>query len=428
MWVRKRIDIDWRDLVAGMLYGLTPADRQAIEARLSDDWMSPEGSIACLSVRSGLDLLFQSLRLPRNSQVVMSCLTIPDMPKIIRKHHLVPVPVDLDMWRVAPKLEQLEAAITSDTQAILVAHLFGGRIDMDPIIDLARQHDLLVIEDCAQAFVGEGYRGDDRADVSMFSFGPIKTNTALGGAMLRVRNPRLLERIRNNHAKRPMQTRGAFVRRMFKYAFVKTLSTRFISSAVARSCRLLGTDHDGLATSLARGFAGPNFFKRIRKQPSTPLLQLMHRRLSGFDSHSIDRRAANGRWLSQRLGDDVIVLGEGSIQPSYWVFPILVDDPDRLVRQLWAAGFDATCTSSLSVVRSEEGGFNADHSEAQAVMDKTVFLPYSDKMPRSALDRMAAIVKDCRAKSPDNLIAGLQRPAAPVQFTSRSEDRVANEF
>ena len=110
MWVRKRIDIAWRDLLVGLGYGVTPASRESVENRLSAEWMHPEKSIACLSVRSGLDLLLESLQLPRHSQVIMSCLTIPDMARIVRKHQVVPVPVDIDMWRVAPKVSQIADA------------------------------------------------------------------------------------------------------------------------------------------------------------------------------------------------------------------------------------------------------------------------------------------------------------------------------
>ena len=77
------------------------------------------------------------------------------MVRIIEHHGLVPVPVDVDAARLEVDVEQIERLITPRTRAILVAHLFGSRMEMGPIIELARRHDLLVIEDCAQAFVGQ---------------------------------------------------------------------------------------------------------------------------------------------------------------------------------------------------------------------------------------------------------------------------------
>ena len=93
---------------------------------------------------------------------------------------------------------------------ILVAHLFGSRVDLAP---LARPG-VLLVEDCAQSFRGPGARGDPPADVSLFSFGSIKTATALGGALVRVEDAALRARMRElNDApcrcSRAPSTRGA---------------------------------------------------------------------------------------------------------------------------------------------------------------------------------------------------------------------------
>ena len=79
---------------------------------------------------------------------------------------------------------------------IVVAHIFGSRSPLDEVLEVARNHDLLVVEDCAQAFMGMQYMGEHRADVSMFSFGTIKTATSFGGAIVHVKNPVVLEEMR----------------------------------------------------------------------------------------------------------------------------------------------------------------------------------------------------------------------------------------
>ena len=77
----------------------------------------------------------------------MSALTIPDMVRVVEEHRLVAVPVDLDIDRMAPDLELLERAITPRTRAIVVAHLFGARIPLEPVLHIARRHGLRVIEE-----------------------------------------------------------------------------------------------------------------------------------------------------------------------------------------------------------------------------------------------------------------------------------------
>lgn len=427
MWVRKRIDISWRDIAVGLGYCVTPTNRQRAIDDLESAWSDSNEAFVCLSVRSGFDLLLETLDWAPRSEVILTAMTIPDMARIVREHQLDPVPVDLDMTSVSPLASQIEASITPKTRAIVVAHLFGGTIDMDPIVELARRHNLMLIEDCAQAFVGMEHTGHAGCDVSMFSFGPIKTNTALGGAMFTLRDPQLRDRIRDAHKQWPCQSRGAFSRRLLKYAFVRAISMRWIAGTVAKACRLVGTDHEGIATRMARGFAGPNFFRRIRKQPSTPLIRLLDRRLRNFRTTEINDRIARGHFLAEQLGDAIPCLGAMSVHPTYWVYPIVVDDPDRMVRQLWRHGFDATYHSSLTVVAPEDAEQHPLAGHCQSVLDKTVFLPFSRRMPFPELQRMAEVVL-AENPSTDIELRLATRPSTPQpHWIERNSKRVPNE-
>src|SRR5262249_2906791 len=138
-----------------------------------------------------------------------------------------------------------------------------------------RSHGLLVIEDCAQAYTGAEYTGHPDADIALFSFGTIKTATALGGALLRVRDRAVLERMRGLQRQYPVQPRAAYTRRVVKCALLKALTARWIYGAFVRGCRLAGTDHDAVAHHAVRGFAEARWREDIRQQPSTPLLALL---------------------------------------------------------------------------------------------------------------------------------------------------------
>ncbi len=73
-------------------------------------------------------------------------------------------------------------------------------MDLDEVARFARDHGPLLVEDCAQAFRGPESMGDPAADVSMYSFGTLKTSTALGGAVLRVSDGAVLGRRRPSTA------------------------------------------------------------------------------------------------------------------------------------------------------------------------------------------------------------------------------------
>ena len=118
--------------------------------RVEQLWPEAENTLACFSVRQRLRPLVGRAPTPRGSEVLVSAVTIPDMVRIIQRHGLAPAPVDLDLQQMAPTVEQWERAVTPAAKLILVAHLFGGRTKMEPLLDLVRRHGLLVVEDCAR--------------------------------------------------------------------------------------------------------------------------------------------------------------------------------------------------------------------------------------------------------------------------------------
>ncbi len=103
-----------------------------------------------------------------------------------------PVFVDIDPLTYTIDVTQIEAAITAKTKAILPVHLYGQPADMDPILDIARRHNLIVIEDAAQAHGAEykGRRVGSIGDIGCFSFYPGKNLGAYGeGGMAVTNNP-----------------------------------------------------------------------------------------------------------------------------------------------------------------------------------------------------------------------------------------------
>ena len=89
--------------------------------------------MACLSVRSAFDLVLQALPPAEGDEVVFSALTHPDMVRIAEAHQLKPIPLDIDVETLAPKAHLLEQVISSRTRVVVVAHVFGTRVDLRAI-------------------------------------------------------------------------------------------------------------------------------------------------------------------------------------------------------------------------------------------------------------------------------------------------------
>lgn len=392
MWVRKRLDFGWTDVAIGLVRSATPSTRASGQERLEATFSRLGDALACFSVRTGFDLLLGTLQFPPKSEILMSAMTIPDMARIVEHHGLVPVPVDLDVATLGPGADCLRRAISPASRAVVVAHLCGGRISIDPILAEARQHGMMVIEDCAQAFDGRGYTGDPEADVSMFSFGPIKTATALGGAMLRVRDPNLLGRMRARQTAYPIQKRRTYVCRLLKYAALRVLSRPVIYGLLLRVWQAMGRDYDRLVNGSVRGFPGDDFFARIRQQPSAALMAVLDRRLRTYDRGRLECRAGKGELLTRLLDPKVVCAGRAATPHNSWVFPILVENPADCIAALRQAGFDATQGHSMCVVPPPQDRTLLEARRAVAALAKIVYLPIYPEIPDEALEAMSRVV------------------------------------
>lgn len=412
MWVRKRLDIRWSDLGSALRDCLVRWNRPEKIEDICELWSPADDVFVCLSVRTGFDLWLQAADLPPGSEVLVSAITIRDMVRIIEAHGLVAVPVDLNADDLSVNLDSLRRAITPKTKAILVAHLFGTRQPLEGVLEIAREHGLLVAEDCAQAFAGRHFTGHPEADVSMFSFGSIKTATALGGAVLTVRNPKHLEAMHRLHATYPVQRRTTFAKRVAKYALMKLMSYNPQFGALVTTMRLLGRDPNSLVTSSVRGFPGPHFFPMIRKQPSAPLLALLYRRIAYYHRRSLVRRTEHGKRLLSLLRGVIRSPGSAAQIHSYWVFPVLHHNAPRLIARLQAAGFDASAAHSLCVVPAPEGREECHPATAAGMLPQIVHLPCYPEIPDHELRRMAEEVRS--SLQPKRMELAIPEVSGPV--------------
>ena len=145
------------------------------------------GAKHCIGVANGLDALIlsiEALNLPKGSDVLVASNTyIATILAILRTgHHPVLVEPVLETFNMDPAL--LPAALTPNTRAICVTHLFGKACRMDAISAFARAHGLKVIEDCAQSHGAKlaGKMTGTFGDAGCFSFYPTKNLGAVGDA------------------------------------------------------------------------------------------------------------------------------------------------------------------------------------------------------------------------------------------------------
>ncbi len=143
------------------------------------------GVSECVACNSGTDALYLALRafdIGAGDEVITVPFTFIATSETISSAGATPVFVDIDPATFNLDLQQVEAAITPKTKAIIPVHLFGQPVDMTKLMDLATKHNLVVIEDCAQstgATWGEQKVGSI-GQVGCFSFYPTKNLGACG--------------------------------------------------------------------------------------------------------------------------------------------------------------------------------------------------------------------------------------------------------
>ena len=388
---RHRLDIRSRHFAFALLSCIRARKPERLSARLEASW-SPDGQgLASRSVRSGFHLLLEALALPAGGEVLVSAVTHPDMIRILEAHGLVAVPVDLDPATLAPLVDRAQQLISPRTEAILVAHLFGGRIDMAPVAAFTRRQGLLLWEDCAQAFTGPGDIGDPRADVSMYSFGALKTCTAFGGALLRVTDPALLQRMQITQGGWRPQRRRAYAATVLKF-FAFSLITRPIPYGLLALA--VGPRFDRLVNSSVRAFRPGLLLPQLELQPSAPLLATMAYRLRTFDRARLRRRVRAGEWLGEQLPGDVSLPGGCMESRTHWLFPVVSTQPDALIRACRQVGIDAArAASSVTVVDPPADRPEAEPVAARRMMRGLVFLPAYPELSRKAFARLVAALE-----------------------------------
>ena len=141
----------------------------------------------CIGVGNGLDALFLSLKaldIKEGDEVIVPSNTYIATALAVTYTGAKPVFVEPDIRTFNIDPTRIELAITDKTKAIMPVHLYGQACDMDPIMEIARRHNLYVVEDCAQAH-GAKYKGKvivSFGDAAGFSFYQGKNLGALGDA------------------------------------------------------------------------------------------------------------------------------------------------------------------------------------------------------------------------------------------------------
>jgi perosamine synthetase len=188
-----------------------------LEACIAENWVAARGrfvaefeqafaayhdaddAVSTVNGTAALHLALVELGIGPGDEVIVPALTFVAPANAVRYVGANPVFADVDPETYGIDAASVASCIGPTTKAIIVVHLYGHPVDMDPIRELAREHRISVIEDATEA-LGSRCRGalcGTLGDIGCFSFNGNKVITSGGGGMLLARDPKRLGHLRH---------------------------------------------------------------------------------------------------------------------------------------------------------------------------------------------------------------------------------------
>jgi len=157
------------------------------------DFIGVKHGVAVSSGTAALETALFAAGIKKGDEVIMPAFTIISCALAAIRLGAIPVLVDAesDTWNM--DVSQIEAKLTSKTKAIMPVHIYGHPVDMDPVLDIAKKHNLIVIEDAAEAH-GAEYKSrkcGGIGHISAWSFYANKIITTGEGGMVLTSNPKM---------------------------------------------------------------------------------------------------------------------------------------------------------------------------------------------------------------------------------------------
>lgn len=330
-----------------------------LEAEFSQ-FMGCRHGIAVCNGSLAIDLALAALGIGAGDEVILPSFTIISCAAAIVRAGAVPVVVDCtaDTWNIDPAL--IAAKITNRTKAIMPVHIYGLPVDMGPLLDIAKKHDLFVIEDAAEQH-GQTYKGrpvGSLGDIATVSFYPNKHVSTGEGGMVLTNDPDLAERCR----------------RLRNLAF--DAERRYIHDELGWNMRM----------SNLQAAVGVAQLERI--------------------DEALRKKRQIGAWYQERLGGHPLlqlpVAKTAYAENIYWVFGLVLDeqvpfDAREMIARLRAEGVDARhffWPMHEQPALRKLGYFSSERcSVAERIARRGLFLPSGIGTTREEVEQSAVALR-----------------------------------
>jgi dTDP-4-amino-4,6-dideoxygalactose transaminase len=253
------------------------------------DWLSSKHVFFFESGRTSLYAILNVLDLKNDDEVLLQAYTCIAVPEPILWVGAKPVYVDCDEETFNMSVVDLEKKITAKSKVLIIQHTFGYPADLGKLLEIAKKHNLFVIEDCAHA-LGSTY--EDKlvgtfGDASFFSFGRDKVISAVFGGVVSVKNPQIAAKIEAFWGICPLPSSGWIFHQLLHpviMAFVKLTFNIYIGKIVQHLALRFGILSKAVYREERKGLKPPFIFKQFPNALAVLALK-QFRKLDKFNQH-----------------------------------------------------------------------------------------------------------------------------------------------
>ena len=361
-------------------------------------------AVAASFGRMAFYYILRALDLPPGSEIIFPALTFWVVPEIARRAGLTPVFVDVNAQDFNLDPTQIEAAITERTRAIVPTHLYGQPCRMREVMRVAEKHNLIVIEDCAQA-AGARYHGrrvGTFGHAAFFSFQMLKGINTYGGGMALTNDATIAAGVRAQAESEPLQTASELIRR-----FAAGVAARSLVSP--KGFAWWGHPIGAAASLVSDRDLSKYFWESIRPLDRFP--RAYRRRFSNAQAIVGLRALERLDEFNQRSRAHAEIYAHGlagsasietphvipEVEHVYYQYCIYVSDPRRAKRRAIRRGvdFETTHVDVCSALPLFEQ-FAADCPQAEQTTE-ALQLPVYSRLRTSDVERVLKVVLEVAA-------------------------------
>ncbi len=367
------------------------------------EYIGVDHAISTSSAKTALYLSLKALGAEKGDEIIVPAYTVREVIDVIIALGLIPVFIDINLKDANMDTDLIEEKIGKKTKFILMTHIYGCPCDVEAILKISDKHNLVVIEDAAQACGGE-YKQKKTGSfgkVAYFSFGMLKNLNTLGGGMIVTKEKSLAQAIEEENEKFPDVCAFIILKRAFIAMAVSFFTHPLFFSYLVYPFLFL---YKKIKSS------GPDeFFKvdkidleKLRKynlrfsaaQAALGLLQL-----SKIDKIN-NARIQNAQILNEELKDcaKALIFEKNSAKKNIYLnYVIRAKNRKKLIDDLFAQGIDVspgqvTCCADLE----DFSRFYSDCPKSRKMQQENVYLPVYSPLGK---EHMYHIANALRRKS-----------------------------